>query len=143
MPTRYDDVWELTPFETVGPLQLGMRRAEVTEALGEEPSPRATTPVLAETFGTAGVHVEYDAEGRLLSVESFSRPVAYRGVTLSSRRPVEAVVTDLRGVGVVVNEDDPAGPDAWDIGLLLTVEAGGEVSGAMAVRRDYREVTGS
>jgi hypothetical protein len=144
MQQMTNDAWELDPFTSIGPLRFDMDRTEVVRVLGEEPESLPTPPglptppVSTETFNAAGVHVEYDPDGRLLSVEAFDRTVQYRGIAVNDR-DVEEVTAELRAEGVTV-VDDPAGPDAWDIGLRLTVEPEGEVSGAMAVRRDYREV---
>jgi hypothetical protein len=58
--------WVLTPFEGVGPLRFGMTRAEVRQALGEEPRILTTGE---ESYRSAGARVEYDDDGKLELVQ--------------------------------------------------------------------------
>ena len=129
------------PVPERGPLHFGMKRDTVIRTLAEEPVLRATDPVLAETFQGAGVNVEYDQSGRLLSVEGFDRSITYLGIRFLGRS-VDEVLRDLRDSGLVVNEEAPAGPDVPNLGLRLVVEPERNgtatcVTGVMVVREGY------
>jgi hypothetical protein len=66
--------WTITPFVRVGPIMFGMQRTEVHNLLGAEFRvfrKTTTSETDAEAFDRELVHVYYDKESRVQSVELF------------------------------------------------------------------------
>ncbi|MFJ7497633.1 HEAT repeat domain-containing protein [Streptomyces sp. NPDC097727] len=81
--------WELIPGAGVGPLRLGMSRAEVAHALQEPATPMGGR-YAQEDFATAGVSVFYDDAGHLacIALAAATGPqTTLAGVSLAGRDP--------------------------------------------------------
>jgi hypothetical protein len=105
-------VLRVEPLIGVGPVRLGMRRAESRRAIGRVPHAFRKTPSSPNTtdaYDDMGIHVYFDAEDAVEYVELFSVPyfvVTYKGVNVFET-PAEDLV-DL------ISKDapfDPADPE--------------------------------
>src|SRR3979409_2420915 len=111
----------IQPFQSVGPLRLGMKRDEVHRIMEEPPKEfkKGFSENATEAYDQAGVHVYYDSSGALEFIEVFppANPV-YEGVDLM-RSDTQAVLADLAGLGLQPRDDGQGGLWFDDRGFAL------------------------
>lgn len=130
-------MWEITSFQSVGPLQLGQPRTAIRSLLGDGFHSFQKTPGENETdvYESLGLHLYYDDDDELELIEAFSpAEIEFEGVSLVGRNPND-VVEDLRANGYEGEQDD-VGYNYDAIGIGLTV-GGDVVEGVGVFRKGY------
>jgi hypothetical protein len=115
-PTVYDVV----PHEGIGPVRLGMSRAEAREAMERAgvPLPPVHLEDSRDEYHNAGFQVSHDASGNVEYIE------IYRGEPFVTRyRGVDVFTTPADEMVALVAETAPYDPDDADLGLTYVFRA--------------------
>lgn len=131
--------WKITPYESVGPVQLGQRRNEIRRQLGPGFTSFAKDVGETETdaYDELGIHLYYDDEDRLELVEAFEpASVSLKGIALLCRE-FEQVEHDLARQGYKGKPTD-VGYRYNDAGIALTLQ-GSTIEGVAVFQKGYYE----
>ena len=131
--------WEITPYESVGPVRLGRQRNEIRRQLGPGFTSFAKDVGENKTdaYDELGIHLYYDDEDRLEMVEAFEpASPTLKGIALLCRE-IEQVEDDLAKRGYKGRPTD-VGYRYDDAGIALTLN-GSAIEGVAVFRKGYYE----
>jgi len=115
-----------------------MSRAEIAQVLHESPRSIAKEPgkPLVDQYGRSGVQAYFDELGRLEFLElTAEASVTFRGVPLLGRG-LEAVVSDLKEIGLTGHDDGLGGVWYPEHGFAFYVE-GDDIEAVSVHGREY------
>jgi|GEM_PF-2293653 len=129
--------WDITPYRSVGSLQLGRHRNEIRRQLGADFTSftKDIGESEADAYDHLGIHLYYDDDDRLEMVELF-QPASptLKDVSLLGR-DYEQVANALAEHGYKAKPTD-VGYSYEDAGVALTLN-GSEIEGVAVFRKGY------
>lgn len=117
---------QVQPGRSIGPVRLGMSRSDTLAIPGAVEFGKGPRPDHARSVSLQSLHLHAhfsDETDQVIEVEAGGDADALLGNIALLRRPLQAVLSDLRSYGLDVTED-PDGADAPSVGLGIYAPAG-------------------